>query len=660
MRRAFVIVLVACLVVAPAAPAAGAATAPADGGTGTAASTAAATNNTTVTILSYNDIQTAAAKDGNLPRLATLIEQRRAAHDNPTVVVGGGDQVSPHALSPVSEWRAPVAALNEIDPAADVIGNHEFDYGLGEVDNFTTASEFPWLAANLVNASTGEPFDGTKGYTIVERDGVRIGVVGLIDREATYGKTNIDFAARGLELRNYTAVGPEKARMLKEEKDVDVVVALTHIGVDDSKKLAHADEGGYIDAVVTGDDEVYYPPQETSDTVITEGLARAEYLGELNLTVSDGEVVAWNGRQISTDGVEKDTEVSRIINEYRSEVSLDSTVAYTETPLDARFSSNYHRETGYGNLVTDAMRWETGADVAITNAGGIRSNQVYGPGNITGGDVFNTLPFSNTVVVVELTGAELKETLASQVVPLESYIGSIYGAEISQQTSGVRFEWVAHDGETKIRDVYVNAAGPDEPADWQRLDEDQTYAVAVNSYIAAGGSGYPLADEPRLQETGKLLATTTIDYMKHKGTVAPRPEGRMQRVDTDLQDATVRVDGNGQVVLRFDAPADYNGTVAGTFHVATVDNRTVQAEKVVYDADDGTLVVRFDDDRLASLVSGQDEVALDLYGGYHSSTHDRVYFPYSRLNADVTADVVEKGQGQSAGQSQRAATPAVA
>lgn len=663
MRDAFTIVLVVCFVVGTAAPAAGAATAPADGGTATAAASAAASNNTTVTVLAYNDIQTAAAEDGNLPRLATLVDERRAAHDNPTVVVGGGDQVSPHALSPVSEWRAPVAALNAISPDADVIGNHEFDYGLGEVDNFTAASEFPWLAANVVNASTGEPFDGTDAYTIVERDGVRVGVVGLIDEDATYGKTNIDFAARGLEVRNYTEVGPEVARTLKEEENVDVVVALTHIGVDDSKRLAHADDGDYIDAIVTGDDEVYYPPEETAGSVIVEGEARAKYLAEVNLTVSGGEVVAWNGRLLNvTDDVPKDPEVSAIINDYRAEVSLDSTVAYTETPLDARFSSNYHRETGYGNLVTDAMRWETGADVAITNAGGIRSNQVYGPGNITGGDVFNTLPFANTVVVVELTGAELKQALASQVVTLESYVGGLYGAEVSQQVSGVRFEWVAHEGATKVRDVYVNAAGPDEPADWQRVDDDETYAVAVNSYIAAGGSGYPLADEPRLQRTGKLLATTVIDYLEHRGTVAPTREGRMQRVDTDVSDATIRVDGEGQVVLRFDAPADYNGTVAGTFHAATVDNRTVEAEQVVYDPDDGTLVVRFDDERLASLVEGSDEVELDLYGGYHSTAHDRVYFAHSRLNADITAEVVERGQdaGQSSSQHQRAPTPAVA
>lgn len=131
------------------------------------------------------------------------------------------------------------------------------------------------------------------------------------------------------------------------------------------------------------------------------------------------------------------------------------------------------------------MRAETGADVAITNAGGIRSNRVYDPGNITGGDVFNALPFKNTVASVRLTGAELKEVLASQIIPLESKAGQKYGAEMTMQVSGVRFEWVGHEGQEKINDVSVGG----EP-----LNSNATYEVAVNSYMLGGGDGYPLTN----------------------------------------------------------------------------------------------------------------------------------------------------------------------
>ncbi|MFD1514693.1 bifunctional metallophosphatase/5'-nucleotidase [Halomarina rubra] len=639
MRRVLTFAMVCCLVLAgvPAGATAGTiADTTADGPV-----TAAENNSTTLTLLTYNDIQTAGAENSTLPKMVTLVEQRRAAHGNPVVVAGAGDQVSPHALSPVSQWRAPTEVLNRVDPAADVIGNHEFDFGLDAISNVTNDSEFPWLATNLVDNETGKAFDGTKDYEIVERGDVTVGFIGLLDYGATYGKTNVDFAAEGITLEDYTVDGPRTAEMLKEEKGVDVVVALAHTGVPDAKKLAEADDGA-IDVIAVGDDEIHYPPNVTSGTIITEGEARAEYLGELNLTVDTdaNDVTAWNGRLIDVQNasVESDEEAARIIEEYRGEVSLDSVVAESEVALDARFATNYHEESNYGNLVTDAMRWETGADVAITNAGGIRSNSVYGPGPITGGDVFNTLPFPNTVTTVEVTGAELKATLASQIVTLESETGQQYGEEISQQVSGVQFEWVPHeDAHERITDVYVGG---------ERLDEDATYSLAVNDYMAAGGSSYPLADEPVLNDTGKLVATTVVDYMSEQGTLDPQVEGRMQRVDAHVGTELMVSDGNGKAVFRLDAPDGFDG-VNGTYTLVNGQGESVAAEHVV--STDDAVVVRFDDGDVRSLTSGR-TTELQLYGGYDSTTDEFVYFEYARLNADVTVWTFDRAQsnGQAA------------
>ena len=597
---------------------------------------------TTLTLLSYNDVQTAAAEDKNFPRLVTLIEQRRAAADGPVVVVGGGDEVGPHALSPISQWRAPVDVLNEVGPDADVIGNHEFDYGLDPISNVTDDSEFPWLATNLVDSETGEAFDGTESARIVDRGGVSVGIIGLVDEGATFGKTNIEFNEEGLTLEDYTETGPAEAKRLKEGAGVDVVVALAHTGIGQAETLAEADADDDIDVVVVGDDEQFYPPEAVDGSIVSEARARARYLSEIELTIEGGEVTSFDGQLIEvTDDIEKDPTASDIINEYRGEVSLDSPVVETETPLDATFGSNYHRETNYGNVVTDAMRERVDADVAITNAGGIRSDSVYGPGEITGGDIFNTLPFPNTVVSLELTGEELVETLESQVITLESETGQNFGEEVSQQTSGVRFEWVPHeDADELVRDVYVGG----EP-----LDPDETYEVAVNSFIANGGSGYPLEDKVA-EDTGELQATTVVNYLEEKDTIAPTVEGRMQRVDRDLPDAAVTVDGNGKVVAQFDAPDDVESVAEDTVAVWTTDGEHLDAEHVAFGEGDETLVVRLDDGDLADTIEDAadgDEVSLNLYAEYESSEYDHVYFERSRLNADVTATVRRRGRGAS-------------
>ncbi|TKX52920.1 bifunctional metallophosphatase/5'-nucleotidase, partial [Halorubrum sp. SS7] len=219
----------------------------------------------------------------------------------------------------------------------------------------TADSKFPWLATNLVDSETGEAFDGTKSNHIVERGGVRVGIIGLADKGATTGKTNIDFEAEGITIEDYTETGPAEAKRLREEEGVDVVVALAHTGVPDAEALAEADTDDDIDVLVVGDDEIVYRPTEQSGTIVSEAEARANYLSEIELTVEDGSVTSWEGDLLEvTDDIEKDPDASRIINEYRAEVSLDSPVVESAVPLDATFSSNYHRETNYGNLITDA------------------------------------------------------------------------------------------------------------------------------------------------------------------------------------------------------------------------------------------------------------------------------------------------------------------
>jgi 5'-nucleotidase/UDP-sugar diphosphatase len=583
-------------------------------------------NGTTISLLTYNDIQTAAAKDGNFSRMVELISQRRAAIDDPVYVAGAGDQVGPHALSPVSQWRAPVDVLNAVNPDADTIGNHEFDYGLDPISNVTAASEFPWLASNMIANGTGEPFDGTERFEIVERDGVRVGYIGLVDEGATFGKTNIPFNEEGIRVEDITEVGPDLADRLKNSEDVDVVVALAHTGVGDAKAVARADDGD-IDVIAVGDDEQYYPPQETSGTIITEGRARSLYLSELNMTVNTtaNEVTGWEGTLRPVAPTNKNETASDIINSYRAQISLDKTITRATALLDARFATNYHRESRYGNLVTDAFRETTGAQVAITNAGGIRSDAIYGPGNITGGDVFNTLPFPNTVVTLEVTGATLREALASQVITMESSTGQQFGAEISQQTSGVSFEWVPHeDADPRIRDLTVNG----EP-----VQPEETYTVAVNSFMAGGGSSYPFENATVLNETGVLYAESVIDYMEDRETVSPEIEGRMRRVDTAVGTVEHTIDPNAdRTTVSMSVPDRVQAMNTSSIHLLDENNTRVDAVSATHDPETDSVSVTFRTDDVLGL--GED---IDLYVSYNDSRYadDRVYFENSVLDADL-------------------------
>ncbi|MFC6973722.1 bifunctional metallophosphatase/5'-nucleotidase [Halomicroarcula sp. GCM10025709] len=419
-------------------------TAPTDSGPSTPA------DGTTLTVLSYNDIQTAASNPTKMGRLVGAVNSRKAAIDNPTVVVGGGDQVSPSSLSPVSNHTVPVKTLNTLDPAAEVVGNHDLDYGFGAVEDYSDNSAFPWLVANIQQENGGN-IPGTKNYTVVQRGNVTVGIVGLVD-DAIRSKTAVDFDEEGYEVTDYVSAGSQVATTLKEDENVDVVVAAAHIGVPESKTLARNTEN--IDVVVTGDDERTFGPKTVDGTVVMEAQARAAYLGEANLSVGGTDTTLDSGRLITLDGSN-----GYPINETANDTVADargqylSTVAgRTTVPLDSTFSSNYADETAWGNTVTDAFRNRTGADVAATNAGGIRGDFVIDRGPVTYNDVYTSLPFGNYLVTKAMTGEQLRELLASQVTRLDAQ----YGAQAQLQVSGVTYEFVDRPGaETTVRDVAV-------------------------------------------------------------------------------------------------------------------------------------------------------------------------------------------------------------
>ncbi|SFR98959.1 2',3'-cyclic-nucleotide 2'-phosphodiesterase/5'-or 3'-nucleotidase, 5'-nucleotidase family [Halomicrobium zhouii] len=589
----------------------------------------ASRNATTLTILSYNDVQTAASDPDAMGRFVGTLHERRAAHDNPTVVVGGGDQVSPSSLSPVSQWRVPVRTLNVANPDAEVVGNHDLDYGFEPVENYSEASEFPWLAANVVRED-GETIPGTENYTIVERDGVRVGVVGLVD-EAIEPKTAVDFEEHGYRVADYSEVGGRIATKLKTEEDVDVVVAAAHIGVPDSKELARETEN--IDVIVTGDDEIDYPPRETSGTVITEATARGEYVGELNLTVTEDSVRMESGRIVEvTDDASVDETARDVVAEARSD-QLSKRVGRTNVPLDSTFSSNYHDETAWGNLVTDAFRNETGAEVAVTNAGGIRGDFVMEPGPVTYDDVYTSLPFGNYLVTKELTGEQLRELLASQVITLDSEEGQQYGAEPSLQVSGVTYEFATREGSGPlVRDVAV---------DGEPLRENATYAVTVNSYMADWSFedryGWSLADRPTVGTDYTLYGTAAANYVNHTSPVERDGEDRIRRVDRELGTGTVVEDAanatNGTVAVRFAVPDAVTNPTESTFRLENETSAVLSAESI--SLGDGNLTARFDATAFEALRANSDDV--QLYGAYDDAEHgdSLVYRDQAVLNGAV-------------------------
>ncbi len=194
-------------------------------------------------------------------------------------------------------------------------------------------------------------------------------------------------------------------------------------------------------------------------------------------------------------------------------VALDGTRIWTHPPGVP--SGVRCVETNLGNLVADMMRWAAGdAQIALENGGGIRWHRLFPVGPITRGDVYELLPFLNTLVMMDLTGAQIKETLERSVYNYPKEFGGFL------HVSGLKFTF---DPTKPAGSRVVNVWVGDTP-----LVETAVYRVATNDFLAAGGDGYTvLTLGTNFVDTGIYLMDYMVEYLKEFSPVSPAVEGRI-------------------------------------------------------------------------------------------------------------------------------------
>lgn len=191
--------------------------------------------------------------------------------------------------------------------------------------------------------------------------------------------------------------------------------------------------------------------------------------------------------------------------------ALDTEIGETEIMLVGAREHVRTNETNLSNLITDMMRDVTGADIAITNGGGIRDSVDVGP--ITLEDALDIHPFENMIVTQELTGEQLWAALENGVSQFPAHDGRFL------QVSGIRYAFdPAEPAGERVQWVYFEG---------ENLDLEATYVVATNGFIAAGGDEYDMLEEAGVLEEFVALDEGLINYFQENSPVSPRVTGRI-------------------------------------------------------------------------------------------------------------------------------------
>ena len=450
-------------------------------------------------------------KLGGAARVATLVKQ---LDDGNMILTFGGDAFSPSIMSSIFKGKQVVDVFNHLGMDVAVFGNHEFDFGPEVAEQRVKESNFPWVASNLIDKRTGEPLAGAVRYVIKNVNGHKIGFIGLVGNWL-----DLTSAGDNAEYLDYVKVGRELATMLKKDKGVDMVVALTHMDMAEDERLAA--EVPEIDLILGGHDHSGMF-KVVNGTLIFKAKSDWRDVGYLKVYLIPGlKPVVFLEVIPITNKIPDDPEMAKVVDKYAQQLDKELAIPIGETkvPLDARRKTVRTMESNFGDLIADAMRDYTGADAAIANGGGIRTDSIYGPGQLTRKDILSVLPFGNSVISVKVSGCDLKAALENGVSQVERVKGRF------PQVSGITFTYDPK-AEPGKRIVEVKVGG-------QPLDCNKTYVVAINDYMGHGGDGYTMfKDAPRVisERDAHLLANVVIDYIKKHSPVAPKVEGRIKTV----------------------------------------------------------------------------------------------------------------------------------
>ncbi|PWC89462.1 5'-nucleotidase [Azospirillum sp. TSH100] len=473
----------------------------------------------TLTFLHVNDVYeiTPVKGQGGFGPLMTLLKRERAAAPDAITTVGG-DFLSPSLLSGTTRGEQMITLFNAIGVDAVTFGNHEFDFGPDLLKQRMAESKFPWIGTN-VRSADGSAFANTVPSWTRTIDGITVGFLGLI----TPDTARLSSAGPSL---SFPPVLETAAAAVKElrAKGASVVVALTHLTIEDDRELASKVKG--IDLILGGHDHDPISFYEGSTLILKAG-HDAQYLGVVKLAVETKDAgkglttttVPTEWRFVTTAGVPADPEVEMVVEGYtkRLDGDLAAVIGTTTTELDSRKDVVRSREASMGNLIADALRETLKADVAITNGGGIRADALHPSGStLTRRDIFAELPFGNVGVLVEMSGQDLISTLEHGVSKVEEKAGRF------PQVSGLTMTYdpKAPAGR-RVTSILVSG---------KPVDPQATYRVATNDYMLKGGDGYAAFPRSKVivdASGAVLLATIVMNYVEAKKTVAPAVGGRI-------------------------------------------------------------------------------------------------------------------------------------
>lgn len=486
-----------------------------------------------VTLLFTNDVESAydpipahwrpdMEMIGGIAEMTTLIREIRER--DPHVFLFDSGDIFTGSLAKETEGVLAFELMTSMGYDAMAIGNHEFEYGVEIFEWAKNRAAFPVLGANMFYRGTDHPY--AQAHAIIERDGVRIGVIGIMGRDAVSAIIPSNIAA--LDVRNEAEAVQRSVDAIRA--DVDIVVLLTHQGKtapmqtdaeSDPRLQRDIDADIALAGAVTGVDVLFAGHADAgtlkpvvhpkSGTLIMQTYGQATHLGYLQLALDNesGKIKSYDGKLVPVNAgvLLPDPLIAAKLADYRGRFPKLFEPVGSAAEFMAR---RYIEESDVGNLFADVIRAAAGTEMAFIHAGSLRKD--IPEGSLTRADLLDVYPFVDDVLRFQLTGAQLREIL-EQSLSQERGLMQISGFSIAYDYSkpvGERLVWMRRGGQ----DIA--------PAD--------VFSAAAPGFLAEGGDLFTSFAVSQPQISVGTVADIIIGYFANSTGVSAPDKGRQQDV----------------------------------------------------------------------------------------------------------------------------------
>lgn len=492
------------------------------------------------------DYYTDEADARGLAKVASIVRQARQQNPEGTLLFDSGDAIQGTPLEYLHNRRnnAPfdpmMLAMNAVGFDAMAVGNHEYNFGLAIFDKARREARFPWLSANTYKSGTNETY--LQPYLVREVLGVRVGVLGLTTAGIPSWEDKGNYA--GLEFRDPTAEAKKWVEILRHKERVDVVIVAMHMGLEEdmatgevlpsqvrneNTALAIARHVSGVDLMLLGHTHRDVASLEVNGVLLIQASAWGRHVARADLVFEKTETGRWQitSRQARTIPITErtptDPEMAKLAEPYDRETRAWLGRAIGESAVELTAHEARYRDTAILDLVQRVQMDVGHADVSM--AASFNPQARLPKGEVTVRDVAGLYVYENTLVVLEVTGKQLKEALEHSARFFREYVPGKTPAElVDERIPEYNFdvaEGVDYDLDiTKPRGQRIeNLRFRGQP-----VIPTQKLRLATNSYRVNGGGGYLMyKDAPEVYRSSEEIREMIVEWVDQHKQIPPEP-----------------------------------------------------------------------------------------------------------------------------------------